>query len=160
MTTKYAWAGAAGIRGLKAQQVGEEFERIRTRRNGRLTPDAVLDAAKDKKSPLHRYFDWDDKSAAGKYRINQAGMLIRSITVIVEVKKGPRQKFRAFVSVRRDKDRSYTSIGHAMSEAGLRKQVLHDAWAELEGWRKRYANLSEFAKVHTVIDTLKKPKGI
>lgn len=158
--TKYKWAGAEGIRGLKAQEVGELLESIRTRHNGRLTPELVLAAAEDKKSPLHRYFEWKDEKAAATWRKTQAGILIRSITIIVEVKKGPQPKLRAFVSVRRGADRSYTSIGHAMSDEDLRKQVLADAWNELEGWRKRYANLSEFAKIHAAIDRMKRPKGI
>lgn len=87
-------------------------------------------------------------------------MLIRSVEVVVEVQKSKPTHLRAFVSVKRDSDRSYTSIGHAMSDEDLRKQVLADAWGELEGWRKRYANLTEFAKIHAAIDRLKKPKGI
>ena len=161
MATKYKWRGTQGIRGLKAQQIGEELERIRTHHNGRLTNADVVAAAEDKKSPLHKYFDWADKSAAGKYRIEQAGLLIRSIEVVVEVRKNQKpQQIRAFVSVKREKDRSYTSIGHAMSDEALKKQVLREAWEELEGWRKRFANLQEFARVHAAIDKLKKPKGL
>jgi hypothetical protein len=158
--TKYVWSGGAGLRGLKAQQVGEELERIRTQHNGRLTGQDVVEAAQHSRSILRKYFEWDDKAAGAKHRLAQAGDLIRSIEVVVEVKKGPVKKLRAFVSVRRDKDRSYTSVGHAMSDEDLRIQVLTDAWGELEGWRKRYANLKEFAKVHAVIDRLKKPKGL
>lgn len=158
--TKYKWAGSEGIRGLKAQQVGEALEDIRTHHNGRLTPELVVDAAKDKKSPLYRYFEWDDAKAGTNWRKTQASLLIRSITIVVEVKKGKQPKLRAFVSVKRGTDRSYTSIAHAMSDEDLRKQVLADAWNELEAWRTRYANLSEFAKIHAAIDRMKKPKGL
>ncbi len=157
--TRYKWAGSEGIRGLKAQEVGEELERIRTINNGRLTADLVMEAAVDRKSPLHRYFEWRDDKAGISWRKTQASELIRSITIVVEVKKGPQPKLRAFVSVKRGKDRSYTSVAHAMSDADLRRQVLSDAWSELEGWRRRYANLKEFARVHAVIDRLTKPKA-
>lgn len=159
-TARYKWSGAGGIRGLKAQQVGEELERIRTLHNGRLTPKDVVQAAERKGSPLHRYFEWNDAKAGIKHRITQAGCLIRSIEVVVEVKKGPSRDYRAFVSVRRDKDRSYTSLGHALSDADMRKQLLAEAWREIEGWRKRYATLSEFTRVFRVIDKMPKPKGI
>lgn len=158
--TKYRWAGAQGIRGLKAQQVGEALEEIRTRNNGRLTSELVVAAAADKKSPLHRYFEWDNGKAGPKWRGDQAQQLIRSVQIVVEVRKGPQPQIRAFVSVKRGADRSYTSVGHAMSDEDLRRQVLADAWKELEGWRKRYANLNEFAKIHAAIDRMKRPKGI
>jgi hypothetical protein len=50
-------------------------------RDGRLTPEDVLNAAEDPSSPLHGWFDWNDDTAAHKYRLEQARMLIRTITV-------------------------------------------------------------------------------
>ena len=41
-----------------------------------VTPESVLEKAKDKKSELHKCFDWDDKSAANKYRLQQARQII------------------------------------------------------------------------------------
>lgn len=53
--------------------------------DGRLTPEEVVADAKDPKSPLHSYFDWDDDVAARKYRIAQARTLIRSVRVEVTI---------------------------------------------------------------------------
>lgn len=50
---------------------------------GNITPELVVRAAKSKDSPLHDYFDWDDKVAGGKWRIEQARELIRSVRIIV-----------------------------------------------------------------------------
>jgi hypothetical protein len=61
------------------------------------------------------------------------------------------ETIRAFVSVKRDEDRSYTSILHALSDDGLRAQVVAQAWADLEAWHKRYAELAEFAKFFVLI---------
>jgi hypothetical protein len=44
-----------------------------------LTPEAVVEAAKAEKHPLHRFFTWDDKKAAHAHRIDQARTLIRSV---------------------------------------------------------------------------------
>lgn len=52
-------------------------------RNGRLTADDVVEAARDPKSPLHHYFTWDDAQAAHARRIDEARSLIRSVRVVV-----------------------------------------------------------------------------
>jgi hypothetical protein len=48
---------------------------------GVLTPDAVVAAAKDNQHPWHDRFDWDDHSAADKWRVSQARALIAMISV-------------------------------------------------------------------------------
>lgn len=50
---------------------------------GRLTAEAVVSDATSKTSPLHRYFEWDDKKAGHQYRLEQARALIRRISVQV-----------------------------------------------------------------------------
>lgn len=54
-------------------------------RRGRLTPEDVLAAARDKSSPLHDSFEWDDDAAAHAYRLDQARGLIRRVRVFVTV---------------------------------------------------------------------------
>ncbi len=73
--------------------------------------------------------------------------------MVVEQSRGPKANtVRAFVSVTRDRARSYTSIADAMSDDELRAQVVATAWDELAAWRRRYEGLSEFAKVFGAID--------
>lgn len=55
--------------------------KISKENNKGLTPDAVINDAKNKNSPLHSYFDWDNDSAGHKFRIEQARTLIRSFRV-------------------------------------------------------------------------------
>jgi len=47
---------------------------------GEVTPDAVVEAAKDEDSPLHAEFEWNDGAAAHQHRLAQARYLIREIT--------------------------------------------------------------------------------
>lgn len=147
----YQWKQGSHI-SIDAQAAGEEMEKLRTLYNGRLEPQMVVDAARDEQSPLHHHFEWNDKKAAAAYRNDQAGHLIRCITVEVDTGRGERAPVRAFVSVKRDEDRCYTSVQHALSDSELRAQVLASAWAELEAWRRRHAELIELAKVFAVID--------
>lgn len=147
----YQWKAGARV-GLDAQAAGEELERIRVHHNGRLQAEAVVDAARPKASILHPHFEWDDRAAAEQFRVEQAKYLVRSITVRMEKPSGAKAPIRAFVSVERDEDRSYTSLAHAMSDAELRAQVLEQAWRELEAWRQRHAELVELAEIFAAID--------
>ena len=150
MAMVYQWKPEARVK-VDAQIAGEELERIRVRNNGRLDSRGVLEASRPSDAPLHGEFEWDDAAAAEQYRVQQAGYLIRMIAV--EVDQAERSEpMRAFVSVVREADRSYTSIQHALSDTELRAQVLSQAWSELEAWRKRHAELIELAKVFAVID--------
>lgn len=137
--------------GADPQAVGSELERIRVRHNGRLEPDWVVHAAKQSSNPLHDLFEWNDNVAAQAYRVDQARSVIRSIEVVVEQAQQSKP-VRAFVSVVRENDRSYTSVVDAMADPDLRKQVLRTALSELEAWRKRYAELVELAQVFAAID--------
>jgi len=146
----YQWKPERRIK-IDAQAAGEELERLRTIHNGRLESEMVVAAASDEGSPLHAAFEWDDRIAAGAYRIEQAKYLIRSIEVVMET-PGDAKPVRAFVSVVRDEDRSYTSVSHALADPDLRQQVLLNALRELEAWRHRYAELVELANVFAIID--------
>jgi hypothetical protein len=50
-------------------------------RDGRLSPQGVVNEAKRKDSPLHDQFEWDDKVAGVKYRLEQAARLIVSVKI-------------------------------------------------------------------------------
>jgi hypothetical protein len=148
----YKWKDASRMGAVSAQVAGDELEKIRTFHNGRLNPAKVVDVARPKDAPLHPCFEWSDRKAAEMFRIEQAKHIIRSIDVVINEPEEATRETRAFVSVVRDDDRSYTSIGHAMSDEELRAQVLADAMAALVAWRKRYAELDELADIFAVID--------
>jgi len=151
-----------------AQQVGEHLEGIRARSHN-LTPELVLDDARAEQSPLHDYFEWDDGKAAEQHRLNQAGHLIRSITVtyIETPKARPRQvslegvqrqqdppvrPVRAFVAVTRDGARGYESTATAMNDSEMRRQVLQRAYTELDSVGRKYRELQELADVFSALD--------
>lgn len=69
----------------RVKVIHETLIALGDKNGGRLTPELVVDAAKDKKSPLHSQFEWDDKKAGHQYRIEQARTLIRSVQVVITV---------------------------------------------------------------------------
>lgn len=151
MKTRYAWRPGAHI-SIDAQKAGEELEDIRRFHNGRLTAEEVLERAKDDKNPLHDHFTWDDTVAAVNWRKGEAGQLIRSITIDISTSNLETMPVRAFVSVEREGDRSYTSTAHAMSDKELRQQVLARAMRELLAWKERYREFEILAKIFAAIE--------
>lgn len=50
----------------------------------RITAEAVVEDAKNPKSPLHSFFEWDVKKAAREHWLDTARELIRSVRVVIE----------------------------------------------------------------------------
>lgn len=81
---------AAGSRFTKADAtvIGPQLQEIA--KEGKASAAAILDVAKSTNSPLHRYFEWDDKRAAHQYRLGQADDMARSIRLrLVSGEEGP-----------------------------------------------------------------------
>jgi len=131
-----------------ARVVGPELERI-GRANGDLTPEELAS------SPLHKFFEWSDRRAAQKYRLEQARHLIRSVQIKIVGERTP-VEVRAFVKVERATANGYMPTVKAFSRADYRAQVLTRALEELNVWQQRYAALQELAGVFTEIDKLKR----
>ena len=54
----------------KYNRVKAELDKLAV--DGKLTAQAVVDAAREEGSPLHGFFEWDDNKAANEYRLLQA----------------------------------------------------------------------------------------
>jgi hypothetical protein len=132
---------------------------------GRIEPDLVVEAARDESSPLHRLFTWDDSQAAERYRLLQAGALIRRIKITVlrsdPVTNSIRvENVRAIESPATERDRkgeaskggSYIRTAKIAKDPELRASMVATALVELTAIRKRYARLSELSGVWEAID--------
>lgn len=127
-------------------------------RDGRLTPRAVLDAARDERSPLHEEFSWDDDEAAEGFRLIQAGALLRrvKIQVVVESKDPTRVNIvvqRAFPSVpslRGSPSGSYVPLAQADQQ-----ELLSEVVSQLEVLRKKYAAIEKLAGVWKAVDDVR-----
>lgn len=123
------------------QKIGEALERVSAQAGGRLEPRAVVDAARDRKSILHRHFEWRDDVAAEQYRLEQARSLVRSIHVEnVDAESGVA---RAFLSVREKEGVAYRSIGDILGSADLQSRILAQAERDLLAFETRYKSLED-----------------
>ena len=136
------------------EAIVHELQLIEQRDNV-ITAEAVVAAARPARSPIHSYFDWDNNSAADKFRLWQARMLIRTVNVIYEGL--PDKQTRGFVNIKVDvgtdePQRGYLGIARVLSDADMRSQLLERARHELREWRKRYNDLNELAAIFEAID--------
>ena len=91
------------VTGVKAQDVGDELQRLRDR-DGKIETLLLVREAKKERSPIHGAFEWDDSVAAHQHRLYQARQLIKSINIIVEDRPEP-----AFVHIKIDNNGYYQS---------------------------------------------------
>lgn len=156
---KYRWSEGSRFTGLDAEAVGRRIEELRDRLNVEgLTPKQVVADARDRASPLHRAFEWNDKKAGELYRETQARSLLRSLVIVREKQireDSPQTKIvtaRAFSHLASQGGYMPTEV--ALERTNTRTEMLARAWAELAQWRKRYQDLKEFAELIELIDQL------
>lgn len=89
------------------------------RRHGTITAELVLAEATDKAHPLHGYFQWDDKRAAHEYRLEQARLLIRQVTIIEDGRE-----LRAFPFVK--SANRYAPLQDVLTNTDWRQEVIED----------------------------------
>ncbi len=109
----------------------------------------MVEEARRVASPLHSRFEWDDSAAAEKWRIEQAGQLIR-VSVQYLTVNGETTSVRAFVSLRSDRTEDgggYRQTVSVLSDDAYREQLLDDALAELKAFQQKYSHLKELARV-------------
>lgn len=142
----YKWK-LPGLIPVDAQVAGEELQRI-YHEKGVLNPVDIVDESRDSAAPLHPCFEWDDVTAAEKYRQTQAQMIVQSIVTVHETPNREPVETRAFVSVRQE----YKPIEVVTSSEEQMQELLKTALAELMAFRRKYSILSELAGVMRAIE--------
>lgn len=125
-------------KGASAQKIGTALTKIMDANGGELKPKAVVDAARDPKSPLHRHLEWRDDVAAEAYRMEQAREIVR----IIRIEQEDAPPVRAFLSVN-DGKTSYRATAEVQSSVHLQDLVLRAALKELQAFQKRYAEIED-----------------
>lgn len=68
---------------VSAKIVDEEVGRIKRKHDGLEFLEQVVKSAKERSSPLYKYFEWNDEKAGDKFRALQAGYLIHTVKVVM-----------------------------------------------------------------------------
>ncbi len=120
---------------------------------GTLTPQIVLDEARDPSHPLHHRFEWNDAVAAEKYRREQAHELIKSVKISYANPEGKQSEIRAFHAVRRPAGHVYEPVEEIVRDEIATKILLADMEREWRQMKKRYEGFKEFwALVKSEVD--------
>jgi hypothetical protein len=152
-TPQIEYTAATGTRFTNedAQKLGPYLTEL-AKKHGRLTRKLLLEIAEDTpKSPLRGYFDWNDTSAARRYRLIQAGEIIRFVKYYAIVGE-TRIETRAFENVRVSDQvpnatpgRGYVLASTVFTNDDLSRQILERALKELRSWEDRYKTKHELA---------------
>lgn len=137
-------------------------------KQGRLTPNKVLDAASDPKHLLHGQFQWDDRKAGHAYRLDQARRLIASVHMVVEVeerkievpvyvrdpgKKSTVAGYRSVDALRADPENAHIAAVTEMVVAGTHMKRARNLMAVLRHARKMDELISDLDRLRAqVID--------
>lgn len=157
MQTRYSFVPGSTYDDREAPAIVEAIRGI----NGDLqavTPEEVLDAARQEESILHRYFEWDDGIAAESFRITQAKHLLRSIKVEVVPYAGAEAfNVRALVTRQGEDEEGgrrsvYSGIVESMSVEEIRRDLVARALREFRAFRLRYHALKELAAVFVAME--------
>lgn len=145
--------------------VDGELDRL-MKKHGTVTAQLMVDEARDPKSRLHKYFLWDDKEAAEKYRLVQAQSMIAAskfVLVLQEVSPAPdssphQPEVRRLVSAFRGE--GFKMRNQALKEDETRAKIIENFVGRLHGWCNATVDIEELGPVRTAIaDALSEMKG-
>lgn len=115
-----------------------------------ITPQSVLERARDEKSELHKCFEWNDNVAAEAYRKQQAGNIIRMLYVVPREEEAPTVRVLS-----RTSETVYQPTRLFVKNQNEYEDLLKRALSELESFKRKYSTLSELEQVFEAIDVLK-----
>jgi len=141
------------VTGLFKADANKCYEEIR-QIGDEVKPEQVLNKAKDENSELHKCFDWNDSSAAEKFRLIQARDVINHLIVIKrdeDEEKEPVQ-FRVMMKNERTHDSGYKQTIVMVKDEDEYRKLLEQAYAELHSFKQKYSCLSELAEILALIE--------
>ena len=117
-----------------------------------ITPENVLNLARDESTELHKCFEFDDAVAGEKYRLIQARDIIRHFVIKHTNEKGEEQNIRTFQITTETNHYQETRV--IMRNPEEYAALLSRAKEELRNVKRRYKTLSELEEVFEAIDNL------
>lgn len=116
-----------------------------------VTPEKVVELAKDSDSPIHSYFEWDDKKAAKSYRMIQASQLIK----VVVINASRREPSYQYLKLTPDYSDNYFEHKEDVKDS-LFDQMIPSALNELKQFKARYKSIPAFEPVLYAIDVVER----
>jgi hypothetical protein len=127
----------------RRQAIGAVLKKIIASHGGIITAEQLVEVARPKLHPLHKYFTWDDTVAAQRFRVLEAREILRVAVEWIENDAGTRDVVRVAVHLSSDRAGGYRLLASVLSDAEMRAQLLSDAERDVDAFRSRYRTLSE-----------------
>lgn len=110
---------------------------------GEVTARDVVDAARSGNSPLHSYFEWNDKKAADRFRLEQARNMLANIKIrYIDGDDGQPKEAKAFQVMRSGaydtEPRKYRTFEVLYGDSAYAASMMDGAITDLMTWKKRY----------------------
>jgi hypothetical protein len=137
---------------MKSEIILAELQRLSKLSNGILTPEFVVENAKDKDNPIHNCFEWNNNKAANNFRLWQARHIIN--VSVQYINEHPNTPYKVFVSLKEDRkgEGGYRELMSVMNNENLRNHLLKDALEEMNIFILKYKELKELAEVISEIN--------
>lgn len=133
-----------GIYKADAQKIADEIG------DNKISPQELLEKARNENSELHKCFEWDDSVAAEKYRLIQARQII--VNLVYKKVAKEEQPVRCFqISSERT---VYQPTTKFLVQEDEYQTLLKRAKSELESFKRRYSTLTELESVFEAIESL------
>jgi hypothetical protein len=129
-----------------AQRVAEEIQQI----GNDVTPQQIVDRAKDEASELHKCFEWDNEKAAEKFRLSQARQVIHHLVIKESVNKPDRPPIRLMHKT--EEAEGYKPFTLIVKDPDEYTKLLNRARAELRAFKAKYRSISELEDILALID--------
>ena len=124
------------------QEQLNELEKVRaTHPEGILLPSAVVDAARNKASPLHSAFTWKDNEAAELWRQTEARNRIRAF---ITYEPRVARETRGYLSIPSDRvdGGGYRPVGSVLDRPNWVEQLVDEALVKLTNLRNIHKHLA------------------
>lgn len=124
---------------------------------GSASPRDILEKARDDETELHKCFTWDDGVAAERYRLVEAGQIVRLLVVKhTEDESKPEPKPIVFQRIfyKTTDNEGYKPVVQIMRKKDEYEAMLARAYSELQSFKNKYQMLSELETVFEAIDAL------
>lgn len=132
-------------KGVDAQSVADEIQSI----GESVTPEQIVERGRDENTELHKCFDWNDTSAADKWRKQEARNLVHHLVISRQEEDDGEPEVRVFY-------KPQDARGYKQTEMIVRREdeylaLLQRALGELRSFQRKYSVLSNRAELLELI---------
>ena len=124
------------------------------RKHGAVTPQLIVNEARDPNHPLHGEFDWDDQSAANQHRLAVARALLRQIEYIGQDITGRPVEAVGYVHEPGVKTQSYVPLSGIAKNRSKSLDLLNQEVAQCEGMIHRAQRIADVIHMRAELDVL------